>query len=170
MTTANDLFDPMLRYLQSAGGSLRELARRADIPPEQLAKAPQELSPLQMARLWQLVQARLDASAAFTHKVRVLIHQQLDSGRARATIIATELHMSRQTLYKKLKQENQTFAALLDQVRRESAMVYLGNPEHSLTDVAQRLGFSELSAFSRAFKRWMGQSPAHYRAGRPGFS
>jgi len=170
MSTANELLDAVLRYLQSAGDSLRELARRADIPPEQLATAPQELSPLQIAQLWQLVQARLGASAAFTHKVRSLIHQRLESGRARVTVIAAELNMSRQTLYKRLKLENQTFAALLDQVRRESAMVYLGNPEHSLTDVAQRLGFSELSAFSRAFKRWVGQSPAHYRAGRPSFS
>lgn len=168
MTTPNDLLDAVLRYLQSAGSSLRELARRADIPPERLTAAPQELSPLQMARLWQLTQARLGTSSAFTHKVRSLISQQLESGRARATVIAAQLNMSRQTLYKKLKQENQTFVALLDQVRRESAMVYLGNPEHSLTEVAQRLGFSELSAFSRAFKRWMGQSPAHYRAGHPG--
>jgi AraC-like DNA-binding protein len=170
MTTVSDLIHTLLGYLQSAGGSLRELARQANIPAERLADARPELSPSQVARLWALAQERMRSSSGFSQKVRDLIGRQLESGRARAAVIADQLNMSRQTLYKRLKEENQTFAALLDQVRREQALSYLQDPDHSLTEMAQRLGFSELSAFSRAFKRWMGQSPAQYRSGSATFS
>ena len=165
MSSANELIVVMLRYLRSAGGSLRELAREAGIQAEGLDDERPELSPSQVARLWQLAQARMRPSMTFSQQVGELIARQLDTGRARAAVIAAQLNMSRQTLYKRLKQENQSFAALLDQVRREQALLYLHDPRHTLTEVAQRLGFSELSAFSRAFKRWMGKSPAHYRAG-----
>lgn len=170
MTTVSDLIDTMLSYLQSAGASVRDLARQANIPPERLSERQAELSPSQIARLWALAQSRMRAKPGFSQQVRQMIDRKLESGRARAALIAAELNISRQTLYKRLKQENQTFAALLDEVRREQALVYVSDPSHSLTDVAQRLGFSELSAFSRAFKRWMGQSPAQYRAGDPSFS
>jgi AraC-like DNA-binding protein len=164
MSTANELILVMLRYLQTAGDSLRGLAREAGIPVERLDERRPELSPSQAARLWRLVQDRVRPSAGFSQQVGEMIARQLESGRARAAVIAEQLNMSRQTLYKRLKQENQSFAALLDQVRREQALFYLHDPQRTLTEVAQRLGFSELSAFSRAFKRWMGQSPAHYRA------
>ena len=164
MSSANELILVMLRHLQSAGGSLRELAGEAGIPAERLDHKRLDLSPSQVARLWQQAQARMRPSMAFSQQVGELITHQLESGRARAAVIAAQLNMSRQTLYKRLKQENQSFAALLDQVRREQALIYLNDPQHTLTEVAQRLGFSELSAFSRAFKRWMGKSPAHYRA------
>jgi len=153
-----------VHYLQSGGRSTRELAQQTGIPPERLAVTEPELSASQMARLWQLVQESMRPSPAFSRKVRKLIDAQLECGRARAAVIAGQLDMSRQTLYKKLKDEDQTFAALLDQVRREHALVYLRDSDEALTTVAQRLGFSELSAFSRAFKRWMGESPAQYRS------
>lgn len=165
MSSLNELVDVMVRHLQSTGTSLNELASEVDDPPERSGNASPTLSPSQMTRLWLLVQERMRPSAGLSQKVRDLIGRQLETGRARAAVIADQLDMSRQTLYKRLKEENQTFAALLDQVRREQALSYLQNPDHSLTDMAQRLGFSELSAFSRAFKRWMGQSPAQYRSG-----
>lgn len=164
MSSINELADAMLRYLKSAGISLRELAQRTQIPAERLSDGNPELSPSQMACVWQLVQEKMGPSPQFSAHVRALIERHLDSGRARIGVIADQLHMSRQTLYKRLKEENQTFAALLDQARREQALVYLRDRRQSLTDVAHQLGFSELSAFSRAFKRWMGQSPAHFRA------
>lgn len=164
MNAISNMVEAMIRYLQSAGASRRELVRRTGIDPDQLSETEPDLSPSQMARLWQLVQATMRPSPDFSRKVRELIDAQLECGRARAAVIAAQLHMSRQTLYKRLKEENQTFAALLDHVRREQALVHLYNPDETLTEVAQRLGFSELSAFSRAFKRWMGQSPARFRA------
>nr|WP_092026897.1 helix-turn-helix transcriptional regulator [Marinobacter zhejiangensis] len=88
----------------------------------------------------------------------------MERGRVRVEQVASQLHMSRYTLHKRLKAENQTFSDILQDVRREQALVYLQDRQRPLADVADRLGFSELSAFSRAFKRWMGCSPAEYRA------
>ncbi|WP_265734785.1 MULTISPECIES: helix-turn-helix transcriptional regulator [Marinobacter] len=101
---------------------------------------------------------------SFSVQVRPLIADQLARGRVRIEVVAAQLNMSRHTLYKKLKEENLTFAALLEDVRRERALTYLQDRSKPLVEIAEQLGFSELSAFSRAFKRWMGTSPAEYRA------
>ncbi|OEY67888.1 transcriptional regulator [Marinobacter sp. X15-166B] len=97
-------------------------------------------------------------------QVRPLIARQLAKGGVRVEKIAAELNMSRHTLYRRLKAENVTFAGLLEEVRREQALTYLRDCNRSLAEVAELLGFSELSAFSRAFKRWMGKSPAEFRS------
>lgn len=167
MSSISKLADAMLHYLESAGLSPGELAQQTRIPAGRLGSDNPELSPSQMAQLWQLVQDRMSSQPGFSARVRALIDRQLETGRAQVAVIADQLNMSRQTLYKRLKDENQTFAALLDRARREQALVYLRDRRHTLTEVAHQLGFSELSAFSRAFKRWMGQSPARFRDSQP---
>jgi AraC-like DNA-binding protein len=154
----------MLRYLQSVGVSRSELARITDVPEEKLTDPASQMSVAQLQHLWQLIQARMTASLRFSRQVRALIERQLARGRVRVGAISAEMNMSRHTLYKRLREENQTFAGLLEEVRREQALDYLQERHRSLVEVAELLGFSELSAFSRAFKRWMGISPAHYRA------
>lgn len=154
----------MVKYLQSAGFSRGELARYAGLSADELAEPETRLSPTQMQRLWLLIQSRILPSISFSRQVRPLIARQLARGRIKMESIAAELNMSRYTLYKKLKAENLTFADLLEDVRREQALNYLRDRNRPLTEVAELLGFSELSAFSRAFKRWMGKSPAEFRA------
>ncbi|RDW95454.1 AraC family transcriptional regulator [Marinobacter nanhaiticus D15-8W] len=100
---------------------------------------------------------------AFSFKVRPLIAEELAQGPVRVDTVAARLHMSRHTLYKKLRLENLTFGRLLDDVRREEAVTLLKDLDRPLVEVAERLGFSEPSAFCRAFKRWMGQSPGAFR-------
>jgi len=99
-------------------------------------------------------------------RVRSLIAHQLARGRVGVDAVASQLHMSRYTLYKKLRQEGLTFAGLLEEVRRTQALTYMRDRSKPLVEIAEQLGFSELSAFSRAFKRWMGTSPAAYRSVR----
>ena len=53
---------------------------------------------------------------------------------------------------------------LLDELRKELALYYVGRTDQSLEQVAARLGFTEPSTFYRAFKRWEGTTPAVYRA------
>ncbi len=100
---------------------------------------------------------------SISHKVKGIVARRLSRGDIDAGRIAEKLNMSRHTLYRKLKQENQSFQDLVEQVRRERALEYLQKGKYSLSEIAFLLGFSELSAFSRAFKRWTGESPAHYR-------
>lgn len=153
----------MIQYLQSTGLSRQELARYADLPGDAV-ETPNQLSAAQLQRLWQLIQARLSASFSFSLRVRPLIAAQLARGRVHVETVAAQLNMSRHTLYKRLKAENLTFADLLDEVRKEQALTYLRESPRSLAEIGDLLGFSELSAFSRAFKRWMGVSPAEFRA------
>ncbi|KUF10809.1 AraC family transcriptional regulator [Pseudoponticoccus marisrubri] len=78
--------------------------------------------------------------------------------------IARDLGMSRQTLYRRLKDEGVTFAQVHDDLRRRMAMDYLGARKVSVGETAYLLGFSEASAFVRAFRRWTGVSPTAWRA------
>lgn len=158
-----NLVTAMITYLQSAGISASLLARYTETTAEQLNSPATALSPSQVDRLWQLIQARVLPSLAFSLKVRPLIAEQLAQGPVRAETVAERLHMSRHTLHRKLRLENLTFGRLLDDVRRELAVTLLKELDRPLVEVAELLGFSELSAFCRAFKRWVGQSPGAFR-------
>ena len=74
--------------------------------------------------------------------------------------------MSAPTLRRKLRREGTTFQALKDEARSEAACLALDRPELSIQEVALQLGFTDPSAFHRAFRKWSGQTPGQYRAGR----
>lgn len=107
--------------------------------------------------------AHMSPRRQVSRKVRRLVARQLANGNVDADRIAEQMHMSRQTLYRKLKHEGHGFQELIEEVRRERALRYVAADRYALGEIAFLLGFSELSAFSRAFKRWTGESPAHYR-------
>lgn len=90
--------------------------------------------------------------------------EQLSSGDVSEDAMADQLHMSRRTLQRKLADSDLTYKQLVDDTRRDLAMRHLDDPRHSITDVTFLLGFSQQSAFTRAFKRWTGMSPSEYRA------
>ena len=76
---------------------------------------------------------------------------------------AVELFMSPASLQRKLAQEGNTFQAIKDELRRDLAVTYLKTTTMSLKEIADKLGFSESSAFQRAFKGWTGSAPGSYR-------
>ena len=78
--------------------------------------------------------------------------------------ICAALAMSPQVVRRRLSEEGTTYQQTKDTVRRDLAMELLSNPDILITEIAARTGFSEASAFSRAFKKWAGLSPAGYRA------
>jgi AraC-like DNA-binding protein len=92
--------------------------------------------------------------------------EQLSSGDVSEDTMADQLHMSRRTLQRKLADSDLTYKQLVDDTRRDLAMRHLDDPRHSITDITFLLGFSQQSAFTRAFKRWTGLSPSEYRAQR----
>lgn len=77
--------------------------------------------------------------------------------------IAQALNLTPSTLRRRLENEGQTFQAIKDQIRRDIAIDRLCNTTKSVADIAAELGFSEASAFQRAFKKWAGASPGEYR-------
>lgn len=76
---------------------------------------------------------------------------------------ARALAMSERSLQRRLSDENTSFKAVLDDVRRDLALAYLRDPRLSIADVGFLVGFGEASAFSRAFRRWTRTSPAEWR-------
>ncbi|EON91161.1 AraC family transcriptional regulator [Marinobacter lipolyticus SM19] len=108
--------------------------------------------------------ARLQTRRTFSRKVRRLISRQMSTEKIDADTLARQCHMSRQTLYRRLKKEGLSFHDLVEQVRKDKALRYVAADQYALGEIAFLLGFSELSAFSRAFKRWTGMAPAQYRA------
>jgi AraC-like DNA-binding protein len=77
--------------------------------------------------------------------------------------VARELGVSTRTLKRKLADHATTFSAILDDVRRQRALLLLDNRELSIAEIATRLGFTETPNFTRAFRKWTGTTPGAYR-------
>jgi AraC-like DNA-binding protein len=99
-------------------------------------------------------------------QVRALISSLLVSGRGNAATIAAALGMSERSLQRKLGKQDTSFRELQEQVRQSLAINYLREMQFRLTDVAEMLGYAELSVFSRSFRRWFGMSPKQWRKER----
>jgi AraC-like DNA-binding protein len=71
--------------------------------------------------------------------------------------------MSLRTLQRKLEEENTSYSALSKSVRKEMAHNYIQDSQLSINEISYLLGFAEQANFTRAFKRWYGESPSEYR-------
>jgi len=78
--------------------------------------------------------------------------------------LAASLCISASTLRRRLAEEGQTYQGLKDTVRKELAIVWLAEPQISFAEIAARLGFSDTSSFYKAFRKWAGSNPGHYRS------
>lgn len=72
--------------------------------------------------------------------------------------------ISASTLRRRLAEEGQTYQGLKDSVRKELAIVWLAEPQISFAEIAERLGFADTSSFYKAFRKWSGSNPGHYRS------
>ncbi|MPQ85842.1 AraC family transcriptional regulator [Pseudomonas sp. MAFF 730085] len=72
--------------------------------------------------------------------------------------------ISASTLRRRLAEEGQTYQGLKDSVRKELAIVWLAEPQISFAEIAARLGFADASSFYKAFRKWSGSNPGHYRS------
>jgi AraC-like DNA-binding protein len=98
-------------------------------------------------------------------RVRDVLLQRLEGSEPSQEEIAERLHMSARTLQRKLADSGTTYKEILDETRHALAMAYLSAPQSSVNEVTYLLGFSSGSCFTRAFRRWTGQSPTSWRAG-----
>jgi AraC-like DNA-binding protein len=80
--------------------------------------------------------------------------------------VARTLHLSPRTLKRRLAAEGATFSAIVEAARRERALLLLRSPELSLDEIADRLGYSDVANFTRAFRRWTGRTPGAFRRAR----
>jgi len=77
--------------------------------------------------------------------------------------VSQYLNLSVRSTQRKLQEYGTSFSQVLDAIRKEMALTYLRQTHNSVLYVSERLGFSEQSAFQRAFKRWTGTTPRRYR-------
>jgi AraC-like DNA-binding protein len=113
-----------------------------------------------------LTVAQLTRRRTLVARVREIATRELLQGDPSVVTVARQLRVSARTLGRRLEREGTTFSAIIDQLRKDLALGYVGNHTIAFTDVAFRLGFSHVEAFHRAFKRWTGQTPLTYRRTR----
>jgi AraC-like DNA-binding protein len=105
-------------------------------------------------------------NASMSASVRECIYTMLPSGLCSADSVAARLGVDRRTVYRHLAREGKTFSSLMDSVRAELVTRYIDNRDRPLASLAELLGFSALSAFSRWFRTRFGCSVSEWRAGR----
>tara|TARA_R110002095_G_scaffold216556_1_gene214549 strand:+ start:2868 stop:7472 length:4605 start_codon:yes stop_codon:yes gene_type:complete len=127
----------------------------------------------EMQRLHQNFADQLLSSAGrdgtLVAQIKSLIRNQLSSNQTISRQeVATHLNLSLRTMQRKLDQQGTPFQTLFDQTRKDLALQLIQRGDRSFGEIAYQLGFSGLSAFQKAFKRWTGQAPGAYRtAQRP---
>ncbi|PTL83460.1 AraC family transcriptional regulator ligand-binding domain-containing protein [Vitiosangium sp. GDMCC 1.1324] len=113
----------------------------------------------------QRVLAKLPVNASLTERVREQVRRTLAGGDFSFEAVARALHMPQRTLQRKLAEEEQSYASILESVRRELSQDYLRR-RMSIAEVSFLLGYGEPATFHRAFKRWWGMSPEAFRRAR----
>jgi AraC-like DNA-binding protein len=102
--------------------------------------------------------------SGFTDNIRRLLRTRLTINRCSADEIADLLAMHRRTLSRRLKDGGMGYRAIANEMRFEIARQLLLDTELTLGQIAAALGYSEASAFTRAFRRWSGETPTIWRA------
>ena len=95
-------------------------------------------------------------------KIQLVWREKPDSVCCNLSQMASELKMSRRTLQRKLKEENTCYLSLQDSARLDLTICFLAAGK-SVEEISDSLGFANRRCFTRAFKRWTGNSPRTYK-------
>lgn len=99
-----------------------------------------------------------------TDRLRQAIREAVKQGEPNMERLSTRLHMSARTLQRRLADAGTTFQQVLDEVRFDLARQYLKDDRLDVSEIAYLLGYSELRAFDRAFRRWASVTPGDWRS------
>lgn len=108
-------------------------------------------------------QSEIGRSDDLVAAVRRAVQTAFCDGTPQLATVAARLGMTSWTLQRRLRRRSVGFQDLVRGVRRDLALRYVTDPDMPLTEIAFLLGYSELSAFSRAFRAWTGMAPLRYR-------
>ena len=130
------------------------------------ADKPRSCSNTQLAQLHDQLLidylAKLDKNN-IVERVKIAIINELGTGSLSDKSVAKTMNLSSRTLQRRLEEKNTSFKSLVNEIRQDLADTYLHDSSLSLTEISFMLGFSEMSAFSRAYKRWTNSSPSAFR-------
>lgn len=105
----------------------------------------------------------LKSHGAVSGRVQAMLATRLKGEVPSLAAMAAELAMSERSLQRSLRDEHTSYREIVDEVRKHLALAHLSRHGATATDVAFLLGFSEPSAFTRAFRRWTGTSPTRFK-------
>jgi AraC-like DNA-binding protein len=152
------VFDAPLRFEQRFDAALAFPAAALE---RGVAGADRRLLPIVERHLDELLAS--DAQDAWLQQVRTQIAGSLCDGAPDIARVAKQLGMSVRTFQRRLDEHGAVWKTLVAAIRRDLAQRYLADGTASLTEIAFLLGYSELSAFDRAFRRWTGSTPLAMR-------
>jgi AraC-like DNA-binding protein len=138
--------------------------------PRALLDQPSMHASEEVARIHEEYAERLlegldDESVA--RRVKLTLEAQLENGPPDLASIARALHMSSRSLQRRLAVEGTSYSEVLTSLRRELALYWLGQGR-AIQEVSYLTGFAEVSAFTRAMRRWTGETPGAYQRRRTG--
>lgn len=135
--------------------------------PDVLKQPMPRRDPKMMAMMRACLEAlgsKADDFEPLTDRVRMAVRTRLPDGWPSLEAISEDLRLSPAGIQRELARIGLTYKGLVQAVRRELALSYLRQRHLPLSEIAFLLGYSELSAFSRAMRRWTGRSPKLVRS------
>jgi AraC-like DNA-binding protein len=117
---------------------------------------------LDMAPYYLVVEPK-PCALSITHRIREILGDDFRCEMPSFEDLTGLLNMSARTLRRRLEREGTSYQRIKDNARRDAAIALLQQPQMTVTEVAERVGFSDPSAFHRSFKKWTGVSPGVFR-------
>lgn len=111
----------------------------------------------------EAIELHRQRKATVTSELRALLRKSLLTGECMVADIAGKLHIHERTLNRRLREEGTSFHRELEDIRYEMSRHYLAESTMPMIRIAKALNYADVSAFSRAFKRWAGTTPAEWR-------
>ena len=159
-------FDRFLGRAAQFGAALDEVVFARGAANLPIVSADPYLNKLLIEHCEHVIASRKVSTGALRVRVENAIAALLPHGQARVDIVAKKLGVGSRTLRRRLSDEGVTFAGILQEFRMELAERYIAERNLSISRIAWLLGYTEVSAFSHAFRRWTGRTPRVHRSSR----
>jgi AraC-like DNA-binding protein len=164
-STSTASYEAFFRAPVVFGAALDEIEFRRELLDAPLLTADPILAEA-LGRASSFAAAGAPPADPFVDRLRASIARALEHGQSGlgVHVLAADFGVNGRTLQRRLKEKRLSLSKLIDDVRRERAAQLLSVEGTLLCDVAYRLGFSGLTPFCRAFRRWTGMSPRAFRS------